>query len=106
MSLVQPGPVQTAFGDAALETLDAPGDGPYAQFNAEVAARYAQTYDAETRGTISPEAVAAAIVAAAGEHPRPRYAVGAVAKAMITARRLSPDIVWDAFMRRSWPTPH
>ena len=54
VSLVQPGPVQTAFGDAALDTLDVPDDGPYAQFNAELAARYAQAYDEDGRRNISP----------------------------------------------------
>lgn len=107
VSLVQPGPVQTEFGTAALDTMDPEDDGPYEQFNDEVAARLAQAYGAQAAGRrVTPEAVARTIVAAAGEHPRSRYAVGAVAKALITTRRLTPDVVWDRFMRRVWPTPH
>ena len=109
VSLIQPGPVQTRFGDAALDTMDpeaAAADSPYAQCNAELAARYARAYDERAaRSNVTPEQVADAVVAAAGEHPRPRYAVGLVAKAMITGRRVTPDVVWDAMMRRSWPVP-
>jgi NAD(P)-dependent dehydrogenase (short-subunit alcohol dehydrogenase family) len=110
VSLIEPGPVQTRFGDAAVETMEqsnAPATaGPYGQFNAELAARYLRAYDERAaRSNVSPEAVAAAIVRAAGEHPRSRYAVGAVARFLITTRRLTPDVVWDRLMRRTWPTP-
>ncbi len=107
VALVQPGPVQTAFGDAALDTLDVPLEGPYAQFNAELAARYAQAYgDNAAKRNVTPEDVAKTIVAATGDHPRSRYAVGTVAKVLITTRRVTPDVVWDAMIRRTWPTPH
>jgi len=107
VSLVQPGPVQTAFGEAALETMDLPDGGPYEQFHTDLAARFAQAYGPKAaKSNVTPEAVAKAIVAAAGDHPRPRYAVGVLAKTLITTRRLTPDVVWDGLMRRVWPTPH
>jgi hypothetical protein len=24
---------------------------------------------------------------------------------LITGRRITPDLIWDAVMRRTWPTP-
>jgi len=45
------------------------------------------------------------VSAASSAHPRPRYAVGAMAKGLITTRRLLPDVAWDAVVRRTWPTP-
>jgi NAD(P)-dependent dehydrogenase (short-subunit alcohol dehydrogenase family) len=107
VSLIQPGPVQTSFGEAALETMQLPDDGPYEQFNEDLAARLAQAYGGgAAKRNVSPEAVAQAIVAAAGDHPRSRYAVGVLAKTLITTRRLTPDLVWDGLMRRVWPAPH
>ncbi len=111
--LIEPGPVQTAFGDTAVSTLaeDASEDdgagGPYDQFNHELAARFAAAYDGRSgRLAVSAEDVAKVVVrAVSSRHPRPRYAVGAIAKGMITGRRLAPDVVWDRFMRAQWPTP-
>jgi NAD(P)-dependent dehydrogenase (short-subunit alcohol dehydrogenase family) len=109
--LIEPGPVQTAFGDTAVSTIaeqdeDGAG-GPYDQFNRELAARYASAYDGRSgRLAVSAEDVARVVVRAVhSRHPRPRYAVGAVAKGMIAGRRLAPDVVWDRFMRAQWPTP-
>jgi NAD(P)-dependent dehydrogenase (short-subunit alcohol dehydrogenase family) len=111
--LIEPGPVQTAFGDTAVSSLteepgaDGAADGPYAQFNHELAARFAAAYDGRSGPlAVSPEDVARVVVrAVSSPHPRPRYAVGAIAKGMITARRITPDVVWDRFMRAQWPTP-
>ena len=109
--LIEPGPVQTAFGDTAVSTIaddsGADAGGPYAQFNHELAARFASAYDGRSgRLAVSADDVARVVVrAVSSRHPRPRYAVGAVAKAMITGRRLTPDVVWDRFLRAQWPTP-
>ena len=107
--LVQPGPVQTAFADTAVATIQDPAEetGPYAGFRRALGVRYAKAYDGRrTSLIVPPERVAATILRAATRaHPRPRYAVGTVARAMITARRLSPDVVFDRLIRSSFPTP-
>jgi NAD(P)-dependent dehydrogenase (short-subunit alcohol dehydrogenase family) len=111
--LIEPGPVQTSFGDTAMATLteDADADdaasGPYDQFNRELAARFAAAYDGRSgRLVVSADDVAGVVLrAVSSRYPRPRYAVGALAKGMITGRRLAPDVVWDRFMRSQWPTP-
>jgi NAD(P)-dependent dehydrogenase (short-subunit alcohol dehydrogenase family) len=104
--LVQPGPVRTAFGETAVASIE-PAAGPYAQFRVELADRYRSAY-ADRSGTLvtSADDVARTIVGAVGaRRPRPRYAVGALAKGLITMRRVLPDRVWDSFVRSQYPTP-
>ena len=129
--LVQPGPVNTEFGGTAVATIDGPEAGgtgdrsavedaaaegaaaegaaadPYGPFRRAVAARYARAYDGSRASlAVSPDRVAATILkAATTARPRPRYAVGAVARSLITLRRLTPDVVFDEVMRRNFPTP-
>jgi len=106
VSLVQPGPVVSSFVDAAVDSVDVT-EGPYAQFNQDLVDRYRQAYDGSASNLeISPEKVADVIATAAtAARPRSRYAVGAMAKSLITTRRLLPDVAWDAVVRQTWPTP-
>ena len=106
VSLVQPGPVVSSFVDAAVDSVDVT-EGPYAQFNQDLVDRYRQAYDGSASNLeISPEKVADVIATAAtAARPRSRYAVGAMAKSLITTRRLLPDVGWDAVVRQTWPTP-
>lgn len=46
--------------------------------------------------------IAKALTAA---RPKPRYAVTPSAHMMINQRRFTPDRLWDAMMRRQFPTP-
>jgi len=106
VSLVQPGPVVSAFVDSAVDSVDVT-DGPYAEFNQQLVDRYRQAYDGSSSNLeISPEKVADVIASAAtSSRPRSRYAVGAMAKTLITTRRLLPDVAWDTVVRQTWPTP-
>jgi short-subunit dehydrogenase len=106
VSLVQPGPVASGFGDAAVDTMEV-GDGPYAGFRRDLAERYLKAYDGSAANMeVSPETVADVIAGAVtSSHPRSRYAVGVMAKALITSRRLLPDQLWDVVIRSQWPTP-
>ena len=106
VSLVQPGPVVSSFVDAAVDSVDVT-EGPYARFNQDLVDRYRQAYDGSASNLeISPEKVADVIATAAtAARPRSRYAVGAMAKSLITTRRLLPDVAWDAVVRQTWPTP-
>ena len=106
VALVQPGPVVSAFVDSAVDSVDVT-DGPYAEFNQQLVDRYRQAYDGSSSNLeISPEKVADVIASAAtSSRPRSRYAVGAMAKTLITTRRLLPDVAWDTVVRQTWPTP-
>jgi short-subunit dehydrogenase len=105
VSVVAPGPVRTAFAEEA--TAVPAGDGPYAGFMRGVAARNSAAYDKPgARGTLDPYDVAEVIVEALeSDRPKARYAVGAVARGVVGARRLLPTAVWDAALRRQYPTP-
>ncbi len=106
VSLVEPGPVHTAFAEEATASPPERG-GPYAQFRTGVARRNATSYARpDARGTSSPEDVAAVIERALGAaRPRARYVVGGVARSLVAARAALPDAVWDRIMRAQYPTP-
>jgi NADP-dependent 3-hydroxy acid dehydrogenase YdfG len=107
VSLVQPGPVQSAFVDAAVGSMDDVDGGAYAEFRREITQRMHEAYDGG-RGNleVTPEKVADVVVTAAtSSRPRSRYAVGAMARTLITSRRLLPDVAWDQVMKAAWPTP-
>jgi NAD(P)-dependent dehydrogenase (short-subunit alcohol dehydrogenase family) len=105
--LIEPGLIVTGFGDVASDSANAIADGPYGDFNRQVAKR---TSDAYT-GPMSklgggPETVAAAVARALdAKRPRARYAVTPSAHLMINQRRVTPDRVWDLMMRAVYPTP-
>jgi short-subunit dehydrogenase len=105
VSVVAPGPVRTAFAEEA--TAVPTGDGPYAGFMRGVAARNSAAYDRPgARGTLDPDVVAEVIVEALeSDRPKARYSVGSVARGVVGARRLLPTAVWDAALRRQYPTP-
>ena len=110
VSLVQPGPVQSSFGDTAIASISGGGadaGGDYADFNAELGERYAAAYSgAPSDLNVSVDDVAKVVLRAVrSEHPRARYAVGMMAKTLITTRRLVPDPVWDRIVKATWPTP-
>ena len=112
VSLVQPGPVQSSFGDTAIASIgvfdgaDSAG-GDYADFNAELSERYAAAYsNSPSDLNVTVDDVAKVVLRAVrSEHPRARYAVGMMAKTLITTRRLVPDPVWDRIVKATWPTP-
>lgn len=106
--VIEPGIIRSGFGDAAVREIARGDDGPYAEFNAAVAATTAGVYE---RGPLArlggePEDVARRIEhAITARRPRARYTVTPSATAMIAQRALLPDRAWDALMRRSFRQP-
>jgi NAD(P)-dependent dehydrogenase (short-subunit alcohol dehydrogenase family) len=97
--LVEPGPIATKFGDRARSEirplLEKPG--PYKDFY--VQAEKAMDSDFQ-RGQLAPQAVARVIVdALEARRPKARYAVTAMARLGIPARRFLPDRLLDRAMR-------
>jgi NAD(P)-dependent dehydrogenase (short-subunit alcohol dehydrogenase family) len=106
--LIEPGLITTGFGDVASGSVSAASDqGPYAQFNRQVAKLTVEAYKgpmAKLGG--GPEVVAATISKAlAARRPKARYPVTASAHLMINQRRVTPDRIWDLIMRAQFPTP-
>ena len=105
VALVEPGPIETRFGDRA-RSIVAPlisRPGPYRQAYA-LAER---AMDGEfQRGKLPAEAVARVILEAIeSDRPRARYRVGRMARALIPLRAVLPDRWLDALMRRSLKMP-
>jgi NAD(P)-dependent dehydrogenase (short-subunit alcohol dehydrogenase family) len=103
--VIEPGLIVTKFADTASASVAT--DGPYAEFNRQVARKTEEAY----RGPMAklgagPEAVADTIASALGaKRPKARYPVTPSAHLMINQRRLTPDRVWDLMMRTQFPTP-
>ncbi len=103
--LVEPGPIETRFGERARSgvapLLSRPG--PYR----ELYAGAERAMDGEfQRGKRSAEVVARVVVdAIEARRPRPRYPVTLLARALIALRRALPDRWLDALMRRSLHVP-
>jgi NADP-dependent 3-hydroxy acid dehydrogenase YdfG len=106
--LIEPGLIVTNFGEVAAASVgDAAGDGPYTDFNEQVAKATAEVY----RGPLAKlggeplkvaEAIAGAIEA---KRPKARYPVTPSARLLIGQRRMMPDRLWDLAMRGQFPTP-
>jgi NAD(P)-dependent dehydrogenase (short-subunit alcohol dehydrogenase family) len=108
--LIEPGLIRTGFRDVALASLDRleRRQSPYAHFNREVGRITIESYDKGPVARLagSPEDVAVVVEKAlSAERPKTRYRVGASARVFLTLRRLLSDRLWDAFLRRTYPSP-
>ena len=99
--LVEPGPIETRFGDRARSIvtplLSRPG--PYR----DLYALAERAMDAEfQKGKQPPSAVARVVVnAIEAERPRPRYPVGLMARTLFPLKAVLPDRWLDGLMRRA-----
>jgi NAD(P)-dependent dehydrogenase (short-subunit alcohol dehydrogenase family) len=101
--LVQPTGVRTPFVETPTALIPE-NEGPYAAFNENYNAGVKAMFAEGTRGIVSAEDVAGAIVEAAGAaRPRARYKVGLGAHVIPRVRRLLGDRAWDAAMARQFP---
>jgi len=103
--LVEPGPIETRFGERA-RSIVAPllsRPGPYRQ----VYALAERAMDAEFQKGKQPASAVARVILSAIEssNPRPRYRVGIMAKALIPLRSAFPDRWLDGLMRRALRLP-
>ncbi|MFF4583811.1 SDR family NAD(P)-dependent oxidoreductase [Streptomyces sp. NPDC001373] len=106
--VVQPGPTITEFADTAVGTMQAETDpaDPYGRFRAELADMYANKAFRRRNGAVPAETATRVIVrAATARRPRARYAIGAMARGTMLAKRLLPDAAFDAVMRMNFPLP-
>jgi short-subunit dehydrogenase len=106
--LVEPGLIVTEFAATAVAKAgEAADDGPYAEFDAKVAALTTGVYEGPMRRLGGgPDTVAKAIEKAISRRRAPtRVPVTASAHLSILQRKLTPDRVWDAAMRAQFPQP-
>ena len=108
--VIEPGLINSGFGDAAVRGLGAAStpDGPYEEFNRAVGVASRDVYE---KGLLSklagpPEAVAERIEDALNaRRPRARYTVTASARALLTLHAVLPDRGWDSVVGASFPRP-
>jgi NADP-dependent 3-hydroxy acid dehydrogenase YdfG len=105
--LIEPGLIVTNFGEVASASVDSGAEGPYAEFNREVAKATADVYKGPLAKLGGEPSKVAEVIARAIEAKRPkaRYPVTPSARLMINQRKLMPDRVWDLAMRSQFPTP-
>jgi NADP-dependent 3-hydroxy acid dehydrogenase YdfG len=106
--LIEPGLIVTEFGATAVAKAgEVAGDGPYAEFDAKVAALTTGAYEGPMRHLGGgPEVVAKAIEKSISRRrPPARVPVTASARLSILQRKLTPDRAWDAAMRTQFPQP-
>jgi hypothetical protein len=105
----RPAPRQVTDEQAVADACST--GGPYNNFRRSLADWYAQTYagpphNVAGRLAISADDVAAVITrAATSRHPRARYPVGTLARALFLLRRWLPGPAFDAFLRTQFPAP-
>jgi NADP-dependent 3-hydroxy acid dehydrogenase YdfG len=106
---IEPGLITTEFGNAAVGSIagDLDVEGPYAEFNQQVAAATAGAYDGGlARLGGGPDAVAKVIEKAlTARNPRPRYSVTPSAKLAMAQRRIVTDRMWDRLMSSQFRRP-
>jgi NAD(P)-dependent dehydrogenase (short-subunit alcohol dehydrogenase family) len=110
VAVIEPGLIRTEFADTAVGSVDEPTSepGPYAEFNAALAASTKDVYEHGPMAKLGggPETVARAVEKAIGaRRPRARYKVTPSARVLLTTRRLMPDRAWDGFLRSQFPQP-
>ncbi len=117
--VVEPGPVTTEFVGTSVSTRDSgttraadrdgttSADGPYTDFLERLAQRYVAAVDGRRRNLAVSTPAAARVIAKActTARPRTRYPVGVMARAVIVARRLLPDRLFDRVVRSQFPVP-
>lgn len=108
--LIQPGIIRTGFSEAAVASIDegAAGSGPYAEFNASVAASTQSVYEKGALARLGgePDDVARTIERALrARRPKIRYRVTPSAHVLIRQHALMTDGMWDAMLRSQFPQP-
>ena len=104
VSLIEPGLIRTRFEETALTSDAAAVDesSPYAALLAASAQATAGGY-ANPRLAAGPESVARAVLKAIeSSNPRSRYVITSAARAMIAARTIGGDRVWDGIVKQQF----
>jgi NAD(P)-dependent dehydrogenase (short-subunit alcohol dehydrogenase family) len=104
VSVIEPGPIRTAFTATANASLVGGPEGPYSRYHAAVAKADADTDESFIAGR--PEQVAAAIERAlTASRPRPRYKVTPVARVLPLVRGTLGDRGFDWLLRTQIEPP-
>ena len=100
--VIEPGVTRSAFEETigGSPGLAADEDGPYAAMRAAVSARNAQAYRHPKLSVSSPSVARVIVKAVEADRPRTRYLLTPAARAMVTARAVGGDRLWDTLVAR------
>ena len=107
VTVIQPGAIRTEFASTVTEQLPA-GEGPYAEFNAEVGRATRESYEKGPLKMLGgePDAVAKAVEKAITAKRAPiRDRVTASAHVLVAQKRILRDRGWDAFVGTQFKHP-
>ncbi len=102
--VVEPGVTRSGFEEtiSASDALASHDDSPYASMRASVAEGNSAAY-ANPRLSASADSVAQTLVKAVeADRPRTRYLLTPAARAMVTARAVGGDRIWDGLVKRQF----
>ena len=102
--VIEPGVTRSGFEEtiSASDALASHDDSPYAAMRASVAEGNSAAYT-NPRLSASAESVAQTLVKAVeADRPRTRYLLTPAARAMVTARAVGGDRVWDGLVKRQF----
>lgn len=105
VSLVEPGPIRTSFGDTAVGTLAETPESvgsPYGDLTTKVETSMRGIYDNRLLAAGTAPVVKAVEHALTARRPRSRYLVTPAAHLLVGLRRWGGDRGWDAFVRRQF----
>lgn len=108
--LIEPGLIKSGFSEAALSAMSQRPEvgSAYDEFHAAVSRATVEAYEKGPLAKLAgvPDDVAQVIERAiTAARPRARYRVTLSATMLLAQRRWSSDVVWDWFLRQSFPTP-
>jgi short-subunit dehydrogenase len=100
--VLEPGVTRSSFESTigSSDALAAESDSPYATMRAGVAETNAAAFGNERMSTSSESVAAVVVKAVEAARPRTRYLLTPAARAMVTARTLGGDRVWDRIVSR------
>lgn len=104
--LIEPGAIRSRWVDKAAATVPE-REGPYRNLKQAITGQLRGAHEGLLKLTAGPPEAAARVIehAVTVDDPRPRYVVPRAAGLFIASRKYLPDRMWDAFMRRRYPTP-
>jgi NAD(P)-dependent dehydrogenase (short-subunit alcohol dehydrogenase family) len=110
VTLVEPGPTLTQYGEASLTSMDhgaIPAGSAYGSFTASIRGALEATFRGDgLDGASTPDEVAAAIAESLAREPAPtRIVVGAMAEQLVELRTTSSDETWDQILETMYQRP-
>lgn len=109
VALIEPATVRTRFFETAMMQFAGQPNSAYQSFYDKLASWAIEVHEGKNtagKRAVTPEKVALAIQhAVLSVKPKARYPIGPLARGALSMRRMLPDVAFDKFVARQFPTP-